>query len=137
MATWQKFNCFVQDMAHKVHNLSSDQLTLALCATANAPVAGNTVLANLTQISYTNLSSRNVTTTSSGQSGGTYSLVLADLTLSASGGAVAAWQYAVLYNSTAAGGPLIAFFDYGSALTLANLESVLIDMPATAFTLGP
>ena len=71
MATFNKFNCFVEDLAEKKHNLGSDTLTIALCAAANAPTASNTVLANLTQISYTNLSSRAVTTTSSAQTSGT------------------------------------------------------------------
>lgn len=62
MATFNKINSFVEDLAEKVHNLGSDQLAVALTAAANAPVATNTVLANLTQIVYTNLSSRNVTT---------------------------------------------------------------------------
>jgi hypothetical protein len=131
MATFNKFNSFVEDLAEKVHNLGSDQLTIALTATANPPVATNTVLANLTQIAYTNLSTRNITTATSAQTSGTYKLVLNDLTLTASGGSVAAFQYVVLYNSTAASGNLIGWYDYGSALTLANGESLLIDFDAT------
>jgi hypothetical protein len=62
MATFNKFNQFVEDLAKKVHNLgaSADQLVIALCASANAPVATNSVLGNLTQISYINCSSRNL-----------------------------------------------------------------------------
>jgi hypothetical protein len=131
MATFNKFNCFVEDLAEKVHNLGADQLTLALTATANPPLASNTVLANLTQISYTNLSTRNITTASSAQTGGVYKLVLNDLTLTASGGSVAAFQYVTLYNSTAPAGNLIGWYDYGSALTLASGESLLVDFDGT------
>jgi hypothetical protein len=130
MASYNKFNAFVADVANKVHNLGSDQLTIALTATANAPVATNTVLANLTQISYTNLSSRNVTTLSSSQTSGTYKLVCADLVLTASG-AVASFQYVVLYNSTASGGPLIGWWDNGSAITLATGQTFTIDFDNT------
>jgi hypothetical protein len=130
MASYNKFNAFVADVANKVHNLGSDQLTIALTATANAPVATNTVLANLTQISYTNLSSRNVTTSSSSQTSGTYKLVCADLVLTASG-AVASFQYVVLYNSTASGGPLIGWWDNGSAVTLATGQTFTIDFDNT------
>jgi hypothetical protein len=49
MAALNKFNSFLEALAEKAHNLGSDQLVVALCASANAPVAGNTVLANLTQ----------------------------------------------------------------------------------------
>ena len=120
MATFTKFNSFVEALAEKVHNLGSDTLTVALCASANAPVATNTQLSNLTQISYTNLSSRVLTTSSSSQSAGTYKLVIADLTLTASGGSVAPFRYVVIYNDTATNDELIGFYDYGSDLTLAN-----------------
>lgn len=135
MATFNKFNAFVEHVAEKVHNLGSDQLAVALCATANAPVAGNSVLTDLTQISYTYLSSRNVTTASSSQTGGLYTLALNDLTLTASGGSVAAFQYVVLYNDGAASDQLIGWIDYGSALTLASGESLLIDFAASTITL--
>ena len=131
MATFNKFNCFVEDLAEKKHNLGSDTLTIALCAAANAPTASNTVLANLTQISYTNLSSRAVTTTSSAQTSGTYKLVLADLVLTASG-SVGPFRYAVLYNDTATNDELIGYADYGSDITLANLETLTIDFDGSA-----
>lgn len=131
MATYVKFNSFVEALAEKAHNLASDQIKVALCATANAPVAGNTVLADLVEIAYTNLSSRNITTVSSGQTAGTYKLVLDDLTLTVSGGAVAAFQYIVLYNDTAAGKELIGFYDYGSSVSLADGDQFILDFSPT------
>lgn len=131
MATMNKFNCFVEDMAEKVHNLGSDQLVIALTAAANAPTTSNTILANLTQISYTNCSTRNVTTSSSSQTSGTYKLILTDLTLSASGGSVGPFRYVVLYNDTSTSDSLIAYADYGSEITLASGESLTIDFDGT------
>jgi len=130
MAAYNKFDQFVEDLAHKVHDLGSDQLKVALCATASAPVAANEVLLDLTEITYTNLSTTDITLNSSGQTGGTYTLSLVDLTLSASGGAVEAFQYVVVYNDTPAAtptDPLISWFDYGSSLTLNDGESLTID----------
>lgn len=127
MATYNKFQPFVEAVAEKVHNLGSDQLVVALCSTANAPVNTNGVLGDLTQIAYTNLSSRNLTTSASSQTSGTYKLVITDLVLTASGGAVAAFQYIVIYNDTAASDQLICWFDYGSALTLADGETLTLD----------
>jgi hypothetical protein len=124
MASLSKFNAFVEALAEKVHNLGSDQLAVAL--TNVAPSATNAVLADITQIAYTNLSSRNITTISSAQTSGTYKLDLTDLILTASG-AVATFRYVVLYNSTAAAGNLIGWADYGSAVTMANLETFTID----------
>lgn len=135
MATLNKFNAFLAALANKVHNLGSDQLKIAL--TNTAPVATNSVLADLTEISYTNLSSRNVTTTSSTQTSGTYALILADLELTASG-AVGPFRYAVLYNDSATNKDLIGWYDYGSSITLQSGEKFTVDFDNTngCFTLA-
>jgi hypothetical protein len=132
MAAFTKFQKFVEDLAEKVHNLGSDTLTVALCAAANAPVATNSVLTDLTQISYTNLSSRALTIASSAHTTGTYKLTVNDLTLTASGGAVATFRYVVIYNDTAASDQLICFFDLGQDITLANGESITLDFDGSA-----
>ena len=131
MAAFNKFNSFVEALAEKVHNLGADTLTLALTAAANAPVAGNSQLSNLTQISYTNLSARTLTTSSSSQTGGLYKLVLADKVLTASGGSVAAFRYIVIYNDTATNDELVGYYDYGSDLTLLDGETLTIDFDGT------
>lgn len=125
MAAFNKFNAFAENVAEGVHNLASNQLRIAL--TNTAPVAANSVLSDLTEISYTNLSARNVTTSSSAQTGGVYKLTCADLVLSASGGSVGPFRYVVLYNDTAAGDPLIGWYDYGSSITLASGETLTVD----------
>lgn len=131
MATFNKFNSFVEAVAEKVHNLGSDTLTIALTAAANAPVATNTKLSDLTQISYTNLSSRVITTTSSSQTSGTYKLVLQDLTLTASG-TVADFRYVVIYNDTATNDELIGWYDYGSTVSLTSGDSLVIDFDGSS-----
>lgn len=129
MASFNKFNSFVEALAEKAHNLGSDQLAVAL--TNSAPVATNTQLSDITEISYTNLSSRNITTSSSAQSSGTYKLVLTDLTLTASGGSVGPFRYVVIYNDTATNDELIGWYDYGSSITLAADETLTIDFDGT------
>jgi len=135
MATFTKFNAFVENVAEGVHNLGSNQLVIAL--TNTAPSAANSVLADITQITYTNLSSRNVTTSSSSQTSGTYSLVCTDLVLTASGGSVGPFRYAVLYNDTPTSptDPLIGYWDYGSSVTLASGETFTVDFGANVLTL--
>jgi hypothetical protein len=128
VATFTKFNCFVEDLAEKVHNLGSDTLTVAL--TVSAPSASNTVLADISEISYTNCSTRDIITLSSAQSAGTYKLVCQDLVLSASG-AVGPFRYVVLYNSTAAAGPLVGYYDYGSNVTMSAAQTFTIDFDGT------
>jgi hypothetical protein len=142
MATYNKFNQFVEDLANGVHNFTSDAtctLTVALTATANAPVATNSVLLDLTEIVYTNLSSRVITIdgAGTGQTSGTYHLSVNDLTLSATG-TVAAFQYVVVYNDdpTSPADPLICWFDYGSSLVLQNGESLTIDFESDGPSTG-
>ena len=128
MATFNKFNSFVEALAEKTHNLGADTLTVAL--TNTAPAAGNTVLANITEISYTNLSSRVLTSVTSSQTSGTYTLDAADLVLTASG-TVPTFRYVVLYNDTAASDELIGYYDYGSAVDLLNGETFTITFDAS------
>lgn len=129
MATFTRFNTLTKNLAEKVHNLASDQLMVAL--TNTLPVVANTVLANLTEIAYTNLSSRVLSTTSSTQTSGVYKLVLADLILTASGGTVGPFRYVVIYNNTATNKELIGFIDYGAAITLADGETITVDSDQT------
>lgn len=130
MNTYNKFNSFVANIANKKYNLASDSLVVALTATANAPIATNNALSDLTQISYTNLSSRAISITSSTQTSGTYKLILANTTLTASG-AVAPFQYVVIEDSTATGFELICWFDYGSAVTLASGDQFVVSYDLT------
>jgi len=131
VATYTKFQPFVEHLAEKVHNLGSDTLTVAL--TNTAPSAANSVLADITQISYTNCSARALTISSSAQTSGTYKLVIADLVLTASGGSVGPFRYVVVYNDTptSPADPLICYFDYGSSITLAAGETLTIDFDGT------
>lgn len=137
MATYNKINAFVENVCEGVHNLGSDQLVVALTASANAPVATNSVLADLTEVSYTNLSSRNITTSSSSQTSGTYSLVLTDLVLTASG-TVATFRYVAIYNDTptSPADPLICWYDHGGDVSLASGETYTIDFGSSLFTLA-
>jgi hypothetical protein len=132
MATYNKFQAWAETMVEGA-NLGSDQFVIAL--TNSAPVATNSVLADITQISYTNLSSRNVTTTSSSQTGGTETLVLQDLVMTASG-SVGPFRYVVLYDDTLAGDPLVGWWDYGSSITMANTETFTVDFTGAAITLS-
>jgi hypothetical protein len=128
MASFNKFQPFSADLANGVHNLASDQLVVAL--TNTAPTNTNGQLSQITEITYTNLSSRNITTTSSAQTSGTYRLIVADLELTASG-SVGPFRYVVLYNDTSTNDRLIGFYDYGSSISLAASETFTIDFDGT------
>jgi hypothetical protein len=132
MATFNKFNSFVEALAEKTHNLGSDTLKVAL--TNSAPSATNTVLADITQISGGNgytTGGTQATQSSSAQTSGTYKLVLNDVTFTASGGSIGPFRYVVLYNDTAASDELIGYYDYGTNLTVTSGNSFVVDFDAT------
>jgi hypothetical protein len=134
MATFNLINDWLDNL-HEDVDAASDQFVIALSNTApgseGTPPTGDGqgVLANVTEVAYTYCSSRNITTTSSSQSGGTYKLILQDITISASGGAVGPFRYIYIYDDTPStpADPLICYYDYGSGLTLNDGESLDID----------
>lgn len=133
MATFNKFDIFVADVANKVHNLGSDVVKVML--TNTAPVAGNTVKANITEIAAGNgytAGGNTATLVSSTQTSGLYKLVLTSpATWTAAGGTIGPFRYAVLYNSTAASGNLIGWYDYGSSITLQIGETFTLTLDGT------
>lgn len=133
MSTFNKFNAWAENMVEVAH-LGTDQFTIAL--TNTAPSASNSVLTDITEITYTNISSRNVTTTSSSQTSGTYTLVLQDLVLTASG-SVGPFRYVVLYDNTptSPADPLVGWWDYGSSITMASGETFTVDFGANVLSL--
>ena len=136
MATYTKFQCFVEDICEKKHNLGSDTLKVALSNASNAPSASADVkLADINTVSVANLDSVTLTVSSSSQTSGTYKLVVADKTMTASG-AVGPFQYVIIYNDTAANKELICFFDYGSEVTLASGDTFKLDFGTELFSLA-
>lgn len=134
MATFNKFDSFVEALAEKKHDLGSD--TLKVMLTLSAPIASNTVKADLTDIAAGNgytAGGNTATITSSAQTSGTYKLVLADpATWTAAGGAIANFRYAVLYNDTATNKELIGWWDYGSTVTVNTGETFKVDFDPTS-----
>ena len=131
MAAYVGFHSFKEAMAEKVHNLGADSLIYWLSNTA--PSQANTVRADITEIAYTNLSSRAATVSSSALNGSNeYVLALADKVLTASGGTVGPFRYAGVYNDTATNDELVGgYYDYGSSITLADGETFTIDHDPT------
>ena len=128
MASFVKIHSFVENLAEKLIDLSGAELTIALTNTAHT--AAWDELADLTEVSYTNCSARVITVSTSAQTTGTYKLVCADLTLTATG-AVGPFQYVYIYDDGSTGNKLIAYYDYGSAVTLASGDTFKIDFDGT------
>lgn len=133
MATYIKFNGFVEQIAEKVHNLGSDVLKLYL--TNTAPAAANVQYGSPPPIGAGNgypACGITLTIAGSSQSSGTYKLDVTgcDPVFKAVGGTVGPFQYVVLYNSTPPEGYLISAWDYGSAVTLQATETFTVDFSA-------
>lgn len=135
MATGTKYQQLVEDVHHGAHDWSSDTFSWALTNTApNA--ATHAILSDITEIGdgngYTS-GSHNPTLSSSGQTSGTYKAVFGDVTITASGGTIGPFRYAVFYNNTPSSplNPLVASWDYGSSITLQDGESFLLDADPT------
>ena len=136
MASFTKVNDFVVNLANAM-DLDSDTLKVALCNTdptsgTSVVTDGNGILANVTEITYTNLSARTLQNVTSTQTSGTYKLSADDLVLTASGGSVAPFRYVVIYNDTptSPADPIVGYYDYGSALTLNDGDTFTIDIGA-------
>ena len=136
MASFTKVNDFVVNLANAM-DLDADTLIVALSNTdptsgTDVTADGNGILANVSQISYTNLSSRTLANVTSTQTSGTYKLSADDLTLTASGGSVAAFRYIVVYDDsvTSPADPVIGYYDYGTSLTLNDGDTFTIDIGA-------
>ena len=134
MPTLQKFASFSHELGKGTHNLTSH--TLKALFTNTAPnLSTNAVLADLTDIAAAGGYSAGGITLDGvnwSTSGGVAKLTITDEVFTATGASVGPFRYAVIYNATAAGGPLIGSADYGSALTLADGESLTLDFDAAA-----
>lgn len=133
MASYNKFNQFTDDLIGGVHNFDSH--TYKVMLTNTAPVATNSVKANLTEISAGNgyTAGGTATTISTSTSSGTSKVTGTDVVFTAAGGSIGPFRYAVLYNDTptSPADPLVGFWDYGSSITLADTETLTVDFDAT------
>ena len=140
MASFNKFEQFVEDLGNKVHDIfgTNDQLEVYL-SNATPSASGDAVKADLAEISYENGYSAPQDTQNDGtQTSGTLTVTGVDVTVTASGGTVGPFRYVVLQNTTPSSplDPLIGWWDYGSSITLQDGESFTVDFGASLFTIA-
>ena len=128
MASFVKIDSFVENLAEQFIKLDGTGLTIALTNTGHT--AAWDELADLTQISYTNCSSRVITVFTSAQTAGTYKLVLTDLILTASG-TVGPFRYVYIYDDASTNDKLICYYDYLTSITLNSGDTFTIDFDGT------
>lgn len=134
MAAFNLVNQHFENVYEGVHNIATDTITVAFCAAANAPVATNSLLADLTTVSTTGASSLNVVLGSSSQvTPGVYGAFFSNLVVSATGANIGPFRYVVLYNSstTALVNPLIGWIDTGGDQTILDGSSGTVTFDQT------
>lgn len=133
MAVFNKFDCFVLDVANARHDMKTGTAqTYRVYLTNVAPVVTNTGYNTPAEIAagngYTALGPSIGVITGS-QTAGTFKFIGAtDPAWTAAGGSIGPFRYAVLYNASAAGTPLIGWWDYGTAITLTNGNTFTVDI---------
>lgn len=141
MATANIVDEFFNHLGTGVHNLSTASYKVALTNVAPTK-SGTTVLGDITEISAGNgyTTGGNAITLSWAETGagtGIWQLGTAtsDCVFTASGGNMAQFRYAVLYNDTptSPADPVIAVLDYGSAIDLTDGNSFTIDAGANGW----
>lgn len=133
MAGFNKFNVFVADLASGKHQMQTGTAQVyKVYLTNSTPVATNTAYGNPGDMATANgytAGGVSVGTITGSQTSGTFKFVGgSDPSWTASGGSIGPFQYAVLYNSTASGQPLVGWWDYGTALTLTNGNTFVVDL---------
>ena len=141
MASFVKYNQFVEDLGNAVHDLVGTQHTLKVALTNTAPnVSTHNVLADITEISGGNgYTSGGADTQNDGsESSGTLTVTAVDIVWTASGGTIGPFRYAVLYNDTptSPADPLIGYWDYTSSITLQIGETFTVDFGASLLTIA-
>lgn len=142
MATFNKFQDFSEQLAKGIHVFGTHTFKLVL--TNSAPVATNTVLADITQIANGNgytTGGETVTVTISETTGTT--TVAGDSVTWTATGSMGPFRYYVIYNdsATSPADALVGWWDHGAAVTLAAAETFTVkfnntDTAGTIMTLA-
>lgn len=137
MATYVKFNITTYDMLNGSHHFASGGDAYKVMLTNTAPVAAtNVVYGDLTDLSTSGgYTAGGASTTSSlSTSSGTAKVTMTDVVFTATTGGFGPFRYAVLYNNTTSSPnkPLVAYWDYGSSISLLDGETFTVDFDGSA-----
>ncbi len=127
MADYTKFNSFSEAVAEGKHDFESNTLKVAL--TNTAPVPTDTKLSDLTAPITSGIDTMTLVKSSSGQTGGTYKYIPANLTMTATG-SVGPFRYVVIYDDTSTDDLLVCCFDFGTSISRSIGETLTLDFQA-------
>lgn len=132
MAAGTKFEALSEHLAEGVHQFHAAGHTVKWYLSNTAPdAAADAVKADLAEIAGGNgyTAGGHDAQNDTSRTGGTTTVTVVDVVITASGGTVGPFRYVVAYNDTptSPADPLIAYWDYGSAITLQIGETFTID----------
>jgi len=138
MATYVKYQDFVEQLCKGVHNFSSHTFKVAL--SNGVPDATHTTLSAISELSTANGYTAGGATTTIGitETTGTVTVTATDPAAWTASGAGISFRYAALYNDTATSpaDALVAYWDNGSSTTVTSGNTLTVDFGATLFTLA-
>ena len=140
MAAYNKFQDFSEQLVRGTHNFASNVFKVYL-SNDTPSASADTVKADLAEITAGNgyTAGGATTTITISETTGTTTVSGTQASWTATG-SVGPFRYAVLYNDTSASDNLVAWWDYGSSVTLANGESFTVKFsgtdPGAIFTLA-
>lgn len=134
MATFNKIQGWVGYLGLAAINLNTDVLKVYL-SNATPSASADDVKTDLAEITNQNGYTAPVDIQNAySEAAGVGTLTAVDVVVTATG-AVGPFQYVPIYDDTHASDVLMGWYDYGSALTLANGETFTVDFGASLATL--
>lgn len=139
-SAYNKFEAFSEQLIRGIHDVDGHVFKVYLTnATPSASL--DAVKADLAEIAagFGYSAGGGTTTITVSEAAGTTTVQGTQVVFTASGGSIGPFQYAVLYNESTVSDNLVAWFDYGAALTLLDGETLTVKFnnanPGTIFTL--
>jgi len=136
MATFNKFQDFIEKVGLAIHNLNTH--TLKVYLSNEQPLAADTVKTDIADITAEHgypAGGSDITNLYT-ETSGTGTMTATDVVFTASGGSFGPFQFAVVYNDDATNDNLVCWWDYGSAITINDTETFTVDFGASVFTLA-
>jgi hypothetical protein len=135
MAAFNKFEDFVEQVAKGVHQLHAAGHTLKVYLSNELPLATDTIKTDIAEITPEHGYPSGGTDIQNGLSevAGVAKMTGVDVVFTASGGGFGPFQYVIIYNdsATSPADALVAWWDYGSAVTVNDTETFTVDFDAT------
>jgi hypothetical protein len=138
MATFNKFQDFVEQLGKGIHQLHAAGHTLKVYLSNAAPLATNTVKTDIAEITaqFGYPAGGGDIQNDYTETGGTGTCTAVDVVFTAAGGSFGPFQYAIIYNDTSAAKNLVGWYNYGSSISINDTETLTIDFGTSFFTVA-